>query len=919
MNAVEITSATGTLVPTWTTGDAITGGAGTDTLNITQTAAVTMPVGVTVSGVERINVMSATTATNINTTTFTGLETLNVTAPGTVTARAAATTAITVTDATLGGIVVTDGNTVNAFNNTVTVNGGSTVNVTTTEAVIATPGTAYSNTGTTQGVVNVGATAAAAGAVVINTTSTLADNAATGATTGTGTVVNVTGGTSITVNNTLATTGTSGDATDLLTGGAVNLIGNASTTAVSVTQTAARIRTADALGIANGSVIITDGDASKSAADSITSVTLANYGGVASAIESGALTTLNLSGPGSSLWINGLVAAANQTATTLNLNLNGLKSSGVVRLDAEGTGSSAYTTVNLNSSTSASTLANLQVGDVGTGGNYSAGTAKVTALNISGDAKLTLGDQTALTSTATITSTNTAGVTLTTALAVGQGFAGGDGADTITLTDELTKAITTGAGNDTVIIDDTATNAGKLTGTGGSVNAGDGKDTISLKASDAAVVSGNSTFNSKFTGFEAVILREPAGAQAVNLAGLNGANEVTTGAITIAGTTVGSLTIDSFTSGGKLTLTGNPAGTNAHAGTYTANVTNAQFATADVFNIALSSTAAFVRGANNNDLDTVVVNNVETVNITVNDASTDAKGSDAVVHNLGLTAAAATTITVSGNNGLNLTGTGTGALAAVTKFDASGVVANGNGTTGETDAASHLAVTFTSGNSTTTAAVSITGGAGADVLTGNAAIDTIVGGAGGDALSGAAGNDVISGDAGDDAITGNAGRDVLTGGAGADSFRYGARAENASATAANVDRITDFVAGTDKITIVVTGNGGAGDVLLGVNYDDTTLTNNTFATMGAAISSATTVASIEDVYVAMGVSLAALTGSGSTGALTVAQVINFANGAAAGSYLVINDSTAGFQAANDLVIDITGFTGTLASTDFSFI
>jgi hypothetical protein len=165
---------------------------------------------------------------------------------------------------------------------------------------------------------------------------------------------------------------------------------------------------------------------------------------------------------------------------------------------------------------------------------------------------------------------------------------------------------------------------------------------------------------------------------------------------------------------------------------------------------------------------------------------------------------------------------------------------------------------------------------------------------------------------------GNAGRDVLTGGAGADSFRYGLKAENVSATAANVDRITDFVAGTDKITLVTTGNTGGGAILDGITFQAGTGTN-AFATLGTAISSATTVASIEDVYVAMGVSLAALAASNAGGTATVAQVINFANGAAAGSYLVINDDTIGFQGADDLVIDITGITGTLASSDFSFI
>jgi hypothetical protein len=39
--------------------------------------------------------------------------------------------------------------------------------------------------------------------------------------------------------------------------------------------------------------------------------------------------------------------------------------------------------------------------------------------------------------------------------------------------------------------------------------------------------------------------------------------------------------------------------------------------------------------------------------------------------------------------------------------------------------------------------------------------------------------------------------------------------------------------------------------------------------------------------------------------------VQVTTGAIAGTYLVINDSTAGFQSSNDLLINITGFTGTL--------
>jgi Ca2+-binding RTX toxin-like protein len=77
--------------------------------------------------------------------------------------------------------------------------------------------------------------------------------------------------------------------------------------------------------------------------------------------------------------------------------------------------------------------------------------------------------------------------------------------------------------------------------------------------------------------------------------------------------------------------------------------------------------------------------------------------------------------------------------------------------------------------------VSITGGSGADTITGSGQADVIIGGAG------------------NDTITGGDGTDTVTGGAGADTFAFAAD-DNAGADGAAVaDKITDFVAGTDKL------------------------------------------------------------------------------------------------------------------------
>ena len=71
----------------------------------------------------------------------------------------------------------------------------------------------------------------------------------------------------------------------------------------------------------------------------------------------------------------------------------------------------------------------------------------------------------------------------------------------------------------------------------------------------------------------------------------------------------------------------------------------------------------------------------------------------------------------------------------------------------------------------------------------NSAGTTLVGGAGNDTLNGGAGNDVLDG---------GAGNNILTGGAGADVFRF-------AAPGTGVNRITDFVSGTDQIQLSASG------------------------------------------------------------------------------------------------------------------
>jgi Ca2+-binding RTX toxin-like protein len=172
----------------------------------------------------------------------------------------------------------------------------------------------------------------------------------------------------------------------------------------------------------------------------------------------------------------------------------------------------------------------------------------------------------------------------------------------------------------------------------------------------------------------------------------------------------------------------------------------------------------------------------------------------------------------------------------------------------------------------------ITGDGQANILSGNAGNDSINGGLGNDSLTGGLGNDTLNGGSGIDTLTGNADADTFV-------FQFG---QSTISDSTLPDRITDFAIGTDRI-----------DLLLSTAPLSFTRAANSTATTRTALAT--------QVFTdANGL----LAGNQALGANSAA-LVQVTAGAIAGTYLLINDSTATLSSTNDLLINITGFSGAL--------
>lgn len=748
--------------------DSIDGGAGSDALNITQVGNFTIPAGATVVNVETANITSGGTVV-ANTTAWTGLTALNSSAVGASTLTAAATTNVSAVNATLGAA------------NSV-VDGGDDVTVTVTGM-----GATASGDG-----VDVGSTTAATGDVVVSAT------AATGTAALTMGAIEVNGGDTITVTTAAAARG---NASNAVTQSAIDINGDAQTTAVTVSQSAeaAAVAATPAGAVANGTVAITDGNAA-TASDTITTVTLVNHG--TATIDSTVLATLNVTGGATSALESGAITIdktssdTSTAATTLNLNGSGF----IGALD--GTQTDVYTTVNISAS-SAFTIADVNL-------------AAATSVNASGAGVTTIS---ALTDVSSVTSFTSTGGGLKIGAGIGNAvtFTGSDGTDSV-LVGATTKAISMGAGNDSVTMS-------AALGTGGSISGGTGDDTLVLNV--IASTFSDPAAEPRITGFENLSLGALSNGS-YNAAGFTKLSQ---------GNTAAAVTYANVAAGADLTITATSQET---LDVVLADATG----TADVFGITFSSTGAIDYTASSSD---ITIAGVETINITTTDTNTTAHVNDAT-----LTAAAAKTVTISGNTGFDLAATGS---TAVTTFDASGVVLSAVTATG---------VTYDSVNTTVGENVTIKGSNGVDVLTGDAAS-----------------NDTIISGSGADTVVYNGGSDVFTLGAGADTVLV------------NVD-------GTATVHLTVT------DLAVGDKVDVTGVADATNDIADGAIGAITALGAGATLAQYLDASAAG------TGGATTSTADWFQFGG--DTYLVIDNSNAATFAATDSVVEFEGLIDLSTST-----
>ncbi len=863
--------------------DNLNGAGGTDTLTITSVtgADYTLPLA-TVAAIE-IGSITGDKAVTANTSTWTGLTQLSVATGGSATVTAPATSTVAVTTAALGlgTITVNGGSNISVSATGANANGAAavaigattvptgtvTVNLTTTTAggaagtVTVKGGTSVNinqtavnpfNTTLTHGAVTVTGTASTTAVTATATPTATAGAGTSGVTAGTVTITDVNGGGASTTNGTITTVtadtyttiGISDNAltTLSLTRGSGNILIDNSSSLVTVTNKTLNLT-------ANG---LTGGTLDDADIYTKLNVTTAGAASTLANITLGALTTLTVAGTQvltliSTAGMSALTTATISGSAGLTANLSGAT---VTAVDTSG--STGTTTVTVD--TSKATF---------TGG---AGVDKVTSSAVTTGKAISLGggdDIFVLGASTTPTATIDGGGGTGDTLSMTAAFYNANAAGILTKITGFERVELTAPGNTTIDLTTLGLVNYVLTSGGNTLTldklAAGG--TLALNGTGTVTTLGAQNFGGTTDTLNLVLT---SGAGAMNVGTINGP-----GAETLAITTADTQTtptnplytavvVDAATKG--ITVTGNAGLSLVQASTALTSVDASGIsAGAFTWTSGALAAAAVVKGSatgvNTVTFSAATGGAVTYTGGTGNDLITAANGKDngltlgagnnsvtGTTGNFTITALGGNdTVTLStGNNNVNL-GDGTNGFTATngnnTYTGGSGAdtvnLGNGANTVNLGDGAN----IFNGGNGGTT----YTGGSGADTVTVTGGTNTIGLGDGANDFTGGTGVDTVTGGTGTDRLNLSAGADNLTGGAGVDTYVLSAGV----LASADITTISDFTTGVggDKVEATkasMNGTAGtyvagaAGSLVAATAYGVIVLTGTGYANVGAA-------------------------------------------------------------------------------------
>lgn len=867
--------------------DAIDGGAGIDTLNLVATGSLAGAAGATVKNVEIVNLTSAAAITAANVSGFTGLETLNVASGGNIAGVvAAATTDINVLNG-LDGVAVDGGKNVVVNNSTAgNINVGATTaaagNVTATNSFATGTVTlkgagalsATSNDGAITLVNGTSATAIASQAVdaavraanlAAQTAADDANAAATGDTDASGeaklaAAQKVTDLAQLATDIAAATNSVIGAADSIqaatktaLDAGAITVAEKiaidtafAGAATVAAGKTAAQavltpLQTAAtaASNAAAAADVINDAQAAaaKAAADAVVAADAAKNalvdGVTVTATTNTTLQSASIKGNYGSTGLGTGAAFGNVVtdASTLSnvLTTVTLENTGAAELTGKALTNVSAKGMSANVTVVNTTLDHTQnfTFEAVTGGTYTDANAKTVNIVSNGSATNVLTGLSATLATA-VNLTGAAGLTFgTTTLAANAVIDATGSSGTNTISVAAGQKYTGGSGADVV----TAGNALQTA----DVDGGAGSADKLILTNDAAFAT---TGAAKFKNFEVLQANTGTTVDVTKFTGSTFTSVVLSGDVTISGLNATQAAAISIL-GGTQVLDIGVAGATTVGQLDTVTITN-NTAAATLASPTLAGVETLNLVAGKDLTIGVLTNATALTNVNVTGAGDVSITSDALALNVNsvVDASAATgdvtlDFALATANGISLKGgDGDNTLTGTDIAGKGNLITSGNGDNTIVGGQANDVITVGNGNNT------ITAGAGNDTITAGNGNNTIGAASGNNTITVGNGWNVITTGAGADTITVGTGANVITAGAGADVITLGASVAgtgnkivigdaDSGITVATADKITGFTTGADKLALGVAGTAA--------NYAEASVAVADFAAALAAV------------------------------------------------------------------------------------